>query len=248
MSNKIKSLIVVVLVVLVNALGFVVVEPVVEEKATEEAAIRLAAIEVAVADKEVEKCLDIDNLSFFVNGMDVKEAKAAGLYDGEVVELAKGSEFIEYGMIIFDYEDDYMTYVRESELESEIICNKTDAAGGCILTTIIATVAEALFLVWFFVTKPEEEKEEAERKARREEVIRKRKAENNRKAISLIKEASLLIDNMVSNDINSYFLEELYQDLHMLYDEVVYNEVELDSILHVQVDMENVVKYNHFTF
>lgn len=242
-----KKMLIMLVCMLVNVLGFVVVEPKVEEAAVAESASRLAAIEVAVADKEVEKCLDIDNLSFFVSGMDVAEAEEAGLYDGEVVELARGEQFIEYGIVVFDYEDDYMTYVRESELESEIICNKTDAAGGCILTTIIATVAEAMFLVWFFVTKPEEEKEEAKREAWRE-AKRKLRNKNTREAIETIKEASIVIDNMVSNDMNSYFLEELYQDLETLYNEVVYNEVELDSIINVQVDMKNVIEYPHFMF
>lgn len=242
-----KKMLIMLVCMLVNVLGFVVVEPKVEEAAVAESASRLAAIEVAVADKEVEKCLDIDNLSFFVSGMDVAEAEEAGLYDGEVVELARGEQFIEYGIVVFDYEDDYMTYVRESELESEIICNKTDAAGGCILTTIIATVAEAMFLVWFFITKPEEEKEEAKREAWRE-AERKLRNKNTREAIETIKEASIVIDNMVSNNMNSYYLKGLYQDLETLYTEVVYNEVELDSILHVQIDMEDVVKYSYFTF
>ena len=79
MLNKIKSLVVVLVVVLVNVFGLMSEEPVVEEKATEEAATRLAAIEVAVADKEIEKCLDIDNLYFFVNGMTVAEAEEACL-------------------------------------------------------------------------------------------------------------------------------------------------------------------------
>lgn len=130
-----------------------------------------------------------------------------------------------------------------------LVCMLVNVLGFVVVEPKVeeAAVAEAMFLVWFFVTKPEEEKEEAKREAWRE-AKRKLRNKNTREAIETIKEASIVIDNMVSNDMNSYFLEELYQDLETLYNEVVYNEVELDSIINVQVDMKNVIEYPHFMF
>lgn len=244
MSNKIKSLVVLVLVVIVNLIGFVTLEPVVEEAATEEAATRLAAIEVAVADKEVEKCLDIDNLSFFVNGMDVLEAKEAGLYNGEVVELARGDEFIEYGMIIFDYEDNYMTYIGEAELQSNVLCTSNDIFGSYIIDSLIATVAESLFLIWFFVTKPEEEAKKAEYKA----LMTSRKERDTAEAIELVKEAVELAEIIESNNMFSYYLDDLYRSIDLLNNCIKLDIVDFRYINTIEKNMKNVAENAYFIF
>lgn len=244
MLNKIKSLIVVVLVVLVNALGFVVVEPVVEEKATEEAATRLAAIEVAVADKEVEKALDIDNLSFFVNGMTVAEAEEAGLYNGEIVELIRDNEFIEYGIVVFDYEDNYMTYIGEAELQSNVLCTSTDIFGSYLIDSLVAAVAESLFLVWFFVAKPEEEAKETEHKA----LMASRKERDTAKAIELVKEAVSLAETIESNNMRTYYLDDLYRSIDLLNNCIRLDIVDFRYINTIEKDMKNVAENAYFIF
>ena len=244
MLNKMKSLVIVLVVVLVNLFGLIAVEPVVEEKATEEAATRLAAIEVAVADKEVEKCLDMDNISFFVSGMDVAEAEEAGLYNGEVVELAKGNEFIEYGMIIFDYEDDYMTYIGESELQSNVLCTSTDIFGSFMIASLVAAVAESMFLVWFFVTKPEEEAEETEYKA----LMASRKERDTAKAIELVKEAVSLAETIESNNMRTHYLDDLYRSIDLLNNCIKLDIVDFRYINTIEKDMKNVAENAYFIF
>lgn len=239
-----KKMLIVLVCVLVNVIGFVVVEPKVEEAAVAESVNRLAAIEVAVADKEVEKCLDMDNLSFFVNGMTVEEAEEAGLYNGEVVELARGNEFVEYGMVIFDYEDNYMTYVRQCELKSNVICNSTDAFGGCLIATIVATVAESMFLIWFFITKPEEEAKEAEYKA----LMASRKAKEVEEAKVVIKEATELANIIESNNMRTCCLDDLYKSIDLLDNCIKLNIVDFRYINSVKINMKYVAENAYFIF
>ena len=244
MLNKIKSLVLVVLVVLVNCVGFAALEPVVEKAAVEESVNRLAAIEVAVADKEVEKCLDIDNLSFFVNGMTVAQAEEAGLYNGEVVELARGDEFIEYGMIIFDYEDNYMTYIGEAELQSNVLCTSNDIFGSYIIDSLIAAVAESLFLVWFFVAKPEEEAKETEHKA----LMTSRKERDTAEAKTVLKEAVELAEIIESNNMRTYYLDDLYRSIDLLNNCIRLDIVDFRYINTIEKDMKNVAENAYFIF
>ena len=239
-----KKMLVVVLVVLVNVFGLVVVEPKVEEAAVAESVNRLAAIEVAVADKEVEKCLDMDNISFFVNGMTVAEAKEAGLYDGEVVELARGNEFIEYGMVIFDYEDDYMTYIGEAELQSNVLCTSTDIFGSYLIGSLVAAVAESIFLVWFFVTKPEEEAKETEYKA----LMASRKERDTAEAKTILKEAVELAEIIESNNMRTYYLDDLYRSIDLLNNCIRLDMVDFRYINTVKKDMKNVAENTYFIF
>lgn len=244
MLNKIKMMLVVVLVVLVNCVGFAALEPVVEKAAVAESSSRLAAIEVAVADKEVEKALDIDNLSFFVSGMDVAEAEEAGLYNGEVVELARGNEFIEYGMVIFNYENDYMTYVGEAELQSNVLCTSNDTFGSFMIASLVAAVAESMFLIWFFITKPEEEKREAEYKA----LMASRKERDTAKAIELVKEAVSLAETIESNNMRTYYLDDLYRSIDLLNNCIKLDIVDFRYINTIEKNMKNVAENAYFIF
>lgn len=270
MLNKIKTLVVVLVCMIVCGSIAAVVETV--DVASKEAVVAEVKAEIAAVDEEeayiVErlavgyeaddivasvKIVDLSSLYRFLYGMSIDYAVSEGIEDGSIVYCINHAGNSDYCMARYNTENNLVDFLTVEDLEEEVSSDKF-----LIIQLAIFTISMGIMAIMVLFTIIDNKAEEAEfeaylakKETARKEAERKLKVENTREAIKTIKEASVVIDNMVSNDmvsIDSYYLKELYQDLETLYTEVVYNEVELESIINVQVDMKNVIEYPHFMF
>lgn len=232
MLNKIKMVLVVVLVALADLVSVIGISSIVANSNIElaEAKAELAILEEANKD-DIEFKLTIDNLSFMLNGMTEKDAKEAGLKNNMVVALSKQSDnsYSDIAIVTFN-KNDMLTYSTISMLN-----NKIDSIYNNILTIVILVTAivsmviiTIVFAIADYIDNKKTDKEISEIKA-----IRESKAIT--KAPTVVREATELIANIEDNDFVIY-----NKNMGLLYEaiEEVKNNASSRSVLNLECTMQ----------
>ena len=232
MLNKIKMVLVVVLVALADLVSVIGISSIVANSNIElaEAKAELAILEEANKD-DIEFKLTIDNLSFMLNGMTEKDAKEAGLKNNMVVALSKQSDnsYSDIAIVTFN-KNDMLTYSTISMLN-----NKIDSIYNNILTIVILVIAiisiiiiTIVFAIADYIDNKKTDKEISEIKA-----IRENKAIT--KAPIVVREATELIANIEDNDFVIY-----NKNMGLLYEaiEEVKNNASSRSVLNLECTMQ----------
>ena len=232
MLNKIKMVLVVVLVVLADLVSVIGISSIVDNSNIELAEVKaeLAILEEANKD-DIEFKLTIDNLSFMLNGMTEKDAREAGLKNNMVVALSKQSDnsYSDIAIVTFN-KNDMLTYSTISMLN-----NKIDSIYNNILTIVILATAivsiiiiTIVFAIADYIDNKKTDKEISEIKA-----IRENKAIT--KAPIVVREATELIANIEDNDFVIY-----NKNMGLLYEaiEEVKNNASSRSVLNLECTMQ----------
>lgn len=232
MLNKIKMVLVVVLVVLADLVSVIGISSIVANSNIELAEVKaeLAILEEANKD-DIEFKLTIDNLSFMLNGMTEKDAREAGLKNNMVVALSKQSDnsYSDIAIVTFN-KNDMLTYSTISMLN-----NKIDSIYNNILTIVILATAivsiiiiTIVFAIADYIDNKKTDKEISEIKA-----IRENKAIT--KAPIVVREATELIANIEDNDFVIY-----NKNMGLLYEaiEEVKNNASSRSVLNLECTMQ----------
>ena len=232
MLNKIKMVLVVVLVVLADLVSVIGISSIVANSNIELAEVKaeLAILEEANKD-DIEFKLTIDNLSFMLNGMTEKDAREAGLKNNMVVALSKQSDnsYSDIAIVTFN-KNDMLTYSTISMLN-----NKIDSIYNNILTIVILATAivsiiiiTIVFAIADYIDNKKTDKEISEIKA-----IRENKAIS--KAPIVVREATELIANIEDNDFVIY-----NKNMGLLYEaiEEVKNNASSRSVLNLECTMQ----------
>lgn len=232
MLNKIKMVLVVVLVALADLVSVIGISSIVANSNIElaEAKAELAILEEANKD-DIEFKLTIDNLSFMLNGMTEKDAKEAGLKNNMVVALSKQSDnsYSDIAIVTFN-KNDMLTYSTIGMLN-----NKIDSIYNNILTIVILVIAiisiiiiTIVFAIADYIDNKKTDKEISEIKA-----IRENKAIT--KAPIVVREATELIANIEDNDFVIY-----NKNMGLLYEaiEEVKNNASSRSVLNLECTMQ----------
>ena len=232
MLNKIKMVLVVVLVVLADLVSVIGISSIVANSNIELAEVKaeLAILEEANKD-DIEFKLTIDNLSFMLNGMTEKDAREAGLKNNMVVALSKQSDnsYSDIAIVTFN-KNDMLTYSTISMLN-----NKIDSIYNNILTIVILATAivsiiiiTIVFAIADYIDNKKTDKEISEIKA-----IRENKAIT--KAPIVVSEATELIANIEDNDFVIY-----NKNMGLLYEaiEEVKNNASSRSVLNLECTMQ----------
>lgn len=232
MLNKIKMVLVVVLVALADLVSVIGISSIVANSNIELAEVKaeLAILEEANKD-DIEFKLTIDNLSFMLNGMTEKDAREAGLKNNMVVALSKQSDnsYSDIAIVTFN-KNDMLTYSTISMLN-----NKIDSIYNNILTIVILVTAiisiiiiTIVFAIADYIDNKKTDKSLSEIKA-----IRESKAIT--KAPTVVREAAELIANIEDNDFVIY-----NKNMGLLYEaiEEVKNNASSRSVLNLECTMQ----------
>ncbi len=232
MLNKIKMVLVVVLVVLADLVSVIGISSIVANSNIELAEVKaeLAILEEANKD-DIEFKLTIDNLNSMLNGMTEKDAREAGLKNNMVVALSKQSDnsYSDIAIVTFN-KNDMLTYSTISMLN-----NKIDSIYNNILTIVILATAivsiiiiTIVFAIADYIDNKKTDKEISEIKA-----IRENKAIT--KAPIVVREATELIANIEDNDFVIY-----NKNMGLLYEaiEEVKNNASSRSVLNLECTMQ----------
>lgn len=232
MLNKIKMVLVVVLVVLADLVSVIGISSIVANSNIELAEVKaeLAILEEANKD-DIEFKLTIDNLSFMLNGMTEKDAREAGLKNNMVVALSKQSDnsYSDIAIVTFN-KNDMLTYSTISMLNNKIDSIYNNILSIVILATAIVSIIiiTIVFAIADYIDNKKTDKEISEIKA-----IRENKAIT--KAPIVVREATELIANIEDNDFVIY-----NKNMGLLYEaiEEVKNNASSRSVLNLECTMQ----------
>lgn len=136
MLNKIKMMVLVVIVAVTAVIGISTVA--IESNGTIAEAEEQLAILDSVNEKDINHKLVIDNLSFMLNGVTRDKAMELGLKDKEVVILSKDSDTTYNNIAIISFNDNNMlVYNTESMLNNSINSIKDSIVTMTILLVIM---------------------------------------------------------------------------------------------------------------
>lgn len=232
MLNKIKMVLVVVLVVLADLVSVIGISSIVANSNIELAEVKaeLAILEEANKD-DIEFKLTIDNLSFMLNGMTEKDAREAGLKNNMVVALSKQSDnsYSDIAIVTFN-KNDMLTYSTISMLN-----NKIDSIYNNILTIVIlvTTIVSVIIITIVFAIADYIDNKKTDKEISEIKAIRENKAIT--KAPIVVREATELIANIEDNDFVIY-----NKNMGLLYEaiEEVKNNASSRSVLNLECTMQ----------
>lgn len=135
MLNKIKTIIILVLVAVTAVIGISTVA--IESNGTIAEAEEQLAILDSVNEKDINHKLVIDNLSFMLNGVTKAKAMELGLKDKEVVTLSKDSDATYNNIAIISFDNNMLVYNTESMLNNSINSIKDSIVTMTILLVIM---------------------------------------------------------------------------------------------------------------
>jgi hypothetical protein len=140
MLNKIKTIIILVLVAVTAVIGISTVA--IESNGTIAEAEEQLAILDSTNKKDINHELVIDNLSFMLNGVTRDKAMELGLKDKEVVILSKDSDTTYSDIAVISFNDNNMLiYNTESMLNNSINSIKDSIVTMTILLVIMLVFA-----------------------------------------------------------------------------------------------------------